>query len=65
MNGQQTIVNIHATKCTVKGSQLIEKLKLNEKLKLQVHTALEEKVQVNDGKEDTHSLKAMSKLDVW
>lgn len=61
----QTIVNISATKCTVKGSKLIEKMKLNDKLKLQVYTSLQESVEQNDDHEQVNMLKASSKLDIW
>jgi len=52
----KTKVNIQANECKVKGSKFIEKMKINDRLKIKVKTSLEQ---------EQEKLKASSDLDIW
>eukprot|EP00213_Chloropicon_mariensis_P005467 CAMPEP_0197484424 /NCGR_PEP_ID=MMETSP1309-20131121/57396_1 /TAXON_ID=464262 /ORGANISM="Genus nov. species nov., Strain RCC998" /LENGTH=295 /DNA_ID=CAMNT_0043027063 /DNA_START=152 /DNA_END=1039 /DNA_ORIENTATION=- len=66
--GLQTVVNIKADKCVVTGSKFVEKMKINDRLKLKVRTSLREVLQSEEasgGSSSNLGMKAQTSLQVW
>jgi len=58
----QTSVNIAAKECVVKGSSFIEKMRINDRLRIKVKTCLSEG---KDAKSGDQTLDASTDLQVW
>lgn len=58
----QTVVNIEAMRCVVEGSSFVEKMRINDRLRIKVRTSLRE---AEGGEGDASLLRAATNLEVW